>query len=181
METPNIILYTCGHFEDDLTRRIINDIEREFHFPVRLIGCETDLNIYYNPVRRQYDANSLLNMVSAMISPQSFKAMGLFRIDLYIPILTYIFGQAQLNGNTGIASLYRLRNELYGLDPDHELLSERFSKVVMHELGHAFGLIHCYNPVCLMRSSTYVEDLDQKEGHFCKSCREQLPDHASQE
>ena len=99
--------------------------------------------------------------------------MGLFRVDLYIPILTYIFGQAVLNGKAGIASLYRLRNELYGL-MNRTLLIDRFSKVVLHEMGHSFGLIHCHNPVCIMRSSTYVEDIDQKEGHFCRSCREQL-------
>jgi len=100
--------------------------------------------------------------------------MGLLRVDLYIPILTYIFGQAALKGNSGIASLYRLKNERYGLQPDNALLIERFSKVIIHELGHSFGLIHCAYPVCIMRSSTYVEDLDQKENHFCHKCQAEL-------
>ncbi len=96
------------------------------------------------------------------------------RVDLYIPILTYIFGQAKLGGYTGLASLYRLRNEHYGLEPDYALLIDRFSKVIIHELGHTFGLIHCSNQVCVMRSSTYVEDLDQKEKQFCYKCRAEL-------
>ncbi len=174
MDNPEIILTTCGRFEDDLTKRIIQDLEHEFSLPVTLNQCDPDLALHYNPVRRQYDANALLQMVSSSCSPGTFKTMGLFRVDLYIPILTYIFGQAVLNGKAGIASLYRLRNELYGLEQNRGLLIDRFSKVVLHEMGHSFGLIHCHNPVCIMRSSTYVEDIDQKEGHFCRSCREQL-------
>jgi len=100
--------------------------------------------------------------------------MGLFRVDLFIPILTYIFGQAVLNGNTGIVSLFRMKNELYGLPQNNNLLIERFRKVVIHELGHTFGLIHCQYPNCVMRSSTYVEDIDQKKNFFCKNCQEEL-------
>lgn len=93
------------------------------------------------------------------------------RVDLFIPILTYIFGQAAFRGRTGIASLYRLRNEQYGMKKNEWLLIDRFTKVVIHELGHTFGLIHCHVPSCVMRSSTYVEDIDQKDKHLCIRCR----------
>jgi archaemetzincin len=76
-----------------------------------------------------------------------------------------------LNGNIAIASLYRLRNELYGMKNDEGLMTERFSKEVIHELGHTFGLIHCHHSTCVMRSSTYVEDIDQKNLHLCDRCR----------
>lgn len=115
-----------------------------------------------------------------MSDPLALKTMGLLRVDLYIPILTYIFGQSVLNGKTSIASIYRLRNELYGLNPDNRLLEERFRKVIAHEMGHAFGLIHCLNPACIMRSSTYVEDLDQKELRFCSKCRDELDKYLEQ-
>ena len=174
MEKRSIILVSCGPFEREITRRIAEDVARAFHHPVRLKECSLDISRFYNPGRRQYDANGILKVVSEKPPTDGLRKMGLFSVDLYIPILTYIFGQAALNGNTGIASLYRLRNELYGLEPDPSLLVERFSKVVVHELGHTFGLIHCNYPVCIMRSSTYVEDLDQKEIHFCHHCRAQL-------
>lgn len=174
MDNQKIILFLCGHFDDDLVNLIRKDVESEFHLPVTLEECNLDITGYYNPVRRQYEADGLMHIVSELSADFALKAMGLFRVDLFIPILTYIFGQAKLNGDAGIVSLYRLRNELYGLPADQGLLIERFSKVVIHELGHAFGLIHCHNPVCIMRSSTYVEDIDQKEGHFCHSCRKEL-------
>ena len=141
---------------------------------MNLKECSLDISNCYNPGRRQYDANELLRMISERAPQDAVKVIGMVRVDLYIPILTYIFGQAALNGHTGVASLYRLRNEHYGLEPDYELLIDRFSKVIIHELGHTYGLIHCSNPVCVMRSSTYVEDLDQKEKHFCFRCRAEL-------
>ena len=125
----------------------------------------------YDPMRRQYDGNLILKEIEITSSDEYIKKIGLFRVDLFIPILTYIFGQAMLNGSTGIASLYRLRNEHYGMKKDEEILFERFKKVITHELGHTFGLVHCHNPNCVMRSSTYVEDIDQKSHNFCTVCR----------
>jgi archaemetzincin len=85
---------------------------------------------------RKYDGNRILKYLNAIASPGHIKKMGLFQVDLFIPILTYIFGQAALKGKTGIASLYRLRNEQYGMKKDEDLLLERCRKVIIHELGH---------------------------------------------
>jgi archaemetzincin len=142
--------------------------------------CNLDISNFYNPGRRQYDANRILKQVSELTPEEAYKIIALLRVDLYIPILTYIFGQAHLNGKTGIVSIYRLRNELYGLKRDNALQVERFRKVIIHELGHTFGLIHCNQPVCVMRSSTYVEDIDQKEIHFCQNCLDKLESDAWQ-
>lgn len=133
-----------------------------------------DVSQFYDPARRQYNANLLLEAMKVRAPNGYIRYISLFRGDLYIPILTYIFGQAELNGQFGITSLFRLRNELYGLEEDYELMLKRLGKVVIHELGHTFGMIHCNHPVCVMRSSTYVEDLDQKENRFCYSCEAKL-------
>ncbi len=174
MKNKSIILISCGLFEKKLTGKVTEDVSREFHYPVSMKECSLDISHFYNPGRRQYDANSLLKMISERAPHDALKVIGMVRVDLYIPILTYIFGQASLFGHTGVASLYRLRNEHYGLDSDYNLLIDRFSKVIIHELGHTFGLIHCSNPVCVMRPSTYVEDLDQKRKQFCLRCRAEL-------
>lgn len=174
MERKGIILVSCGLFENKLLKRVARDVSMQFHQPVEFKECTLDIHQFYNPGRRQYDANGLLKLISDNAPEGPLKVIGMLRVDLYIPILTYIFGQASLNGRTGVVSLYRLRNEHYGLEPDYDLLIERFSKVTLHELGHTFGLIHCSNPVCVMRSSTYVEDLDQKDKSFCYHCRAEL-------
>ena len=163
-----------SNFERDFLEKIVSRITEEFLCPVTIVDRHIDLSDFYNPMRRQYDGNMILKELDSHSSPQHIKNIGLFRVDLCIPILTYIFGQAALNGKTGIASLYRLRNEQYGMKKDEDLLLDRFKKVITHELGHMFGLIHCHVPPCVMRSSTYVEDLDQKSHKLCKKCRNEI-------
>ncbi len=170
MSENSIYLISNGNFETDFLEKIAGSVEQEFHLPVRISENHIDLSDFYDPMRRQYDGNMLLREIESLEPASGVKKIGLFRVDLFIPILTYIFGQAALNGSTGIASLYRLRNEQYGIKKDEALLLERFIKVVIHELGHTFGLIHCHNPVCVMRSSTYVEDIDQKGHKLCQKC-----------
>lgn len=174
---PNITLISFGYFEKDILEKTAEAVENEFHALVNLRDGRIDLSEFYDPARRQYNGNTLLKLVDSIPFPDSSKTLGLFNVDLFIPILTFIFGQAYLNGRTGIASLYRFSNERYGMTGDNQFLVDRFKKEVIHELGHTFGLIHCHNQTCVMRSSTYVEDIDQKKQSFCPSCRNDLEMH----
>ena len=169
-----ITLITYGQFEAYCLSNLAESITNEYHLPVVIEDKYIDLSNFYDPARRQYDANKLLKEIELNSPAESLKNIGIFRVDLFIPILTYIFGQAYLNGRTGIVSLYRLRNELYGMEPNNESLYLRLKKVVIHELGHTFGLKHCHNPSCVMLSSTYMEDIDQKEAELCINCRREL-------
>jgi len=171
LNKQSILLISHGHFEKDFLDNIASHVAHEFLYPVNIEESHFDINEFYDPHRRQYDGNKLLKEIDDISSSEILKKVGLFRVDLFIPILTYIFGQATYKGSTGIASLYRLRNEQYGMKKDEALLLNRFRKVIIHELGHTFGLIHCHIPTCVMRSSTYVEDIDQKGQTFCIKCR----------
>jgi archaemetzincin len=171
MSVQNITLVSFGQFEKELLEKTAEAVRHEFRCLVQLREGHIDLSEFYDPPRRQYNGNELLKKVDSISFPDSQKTLGLFNVDLYIPILTFIFGQAFLNGRSGIASLFRLGNERYGMLPDEQLLHDRFRKEVVHELGHMFGLYHCHLSDCVMRSSTYAEDIDQKSGHFCVTCR----------
>lgn len=173
-DSQNITLISFGYFEKDFLEKLAGAIKQEFLYPVNIKEGRIDLSEFYDPARRQYDGTRLLKEVGSIFPSESIKNLGLFNIDLYIPILTYIFGQAYLKGHSGIASTYRLKNELYGMRQNEELLYERFKKVCVHELGHAFGLIHCHTPACVMKSSTYVEDIDQKKHNLCLKCRNEI-------
>ena len=174
MKENTIILVACGPFEKVFLKEIARSVEKEFRTPAAYEENHVDLTPFYNPGRRQYDANKLLSFISDLPVKENTKIVGLFRVDLFIPILTYIFGQAILNGRSAVASVYRLRNEMYGLKKNDSLLLSRATKEVIHELGHSFGLIHCHVQTCVMRSSTYVEDIDQKNQNLCPACREAL-------
>jgi archaemetzincin len=169
-----ILIINHGNFEEDFLGTIAESITREYRVPVFVKESHMDLSEFYDPMRRQYNGNNLMKELDSWSTQKHVKNIGLFRVDLFNPILTYIFGQAALKGNIGVASLYRLRNEQYGMKKDENLLLERFQKVIIHELGHMFGLVHCHFPPCVMRSSTYVEDIDQKSPHLCTRCRLEL-------
>ena len=174
MNQEKINLISFGYFEKGLLDKIVKDVEHEFLLPVKTREGHLDLSQFFEPSRRQYDGFRILKEVDASFAEVNDKTLGIFNVDLFIPILTYIFGQAYLNGRAGIASIYRLRNERYGIFKDEKILISRFRKEVIHELGHTFGLIHCFDPSCVMRSSTYVEDIDQKNHQLCRKCKEIL-------
>jgi archaemetzincin len=174
LNKPGILLISHGQFEKDILEIIAEDVNKEFNYPIKFKNSRADLNEFYDPTRRQYDGNKIVRSLDTLSEPETLKIIGLFEVDLFIPILTYIFGQAIFKGKTGIVSIYRLKNELYGMKKDEALLLNRLKKVVIHELGHTFGLAHCHLPNCVMRSSTYVEDIDQKKYNLCSSCRKEM-------
>ena len=174
MSLPNITLISFGYFEKEILENTAEAVKHEYHCSVNIKEGHIDLGEFYDHSRRQYNGNNLLKLVDSMHFPDSLKTLGLFNVDLFIPILTFIFGQAFLGGRTGIASMYRFSNERYGISGDDQFLLDRFKKEVIHELGHTFGLIHCHNPTCVMRSSTYVEDIDQKNQQMCPSCKAEI-------
>ena len=67
--------------------------------------------------------------------------LGVTDRDLFIPILTYVFGEAQLGGRAAVVSTARLVEDVELFGP--QLLVERLAKEAVHEVGHAFGLLHC--------------------------------------
>ena len=94
--------------------------------------------------------------------------------DLFIPILEFVFGEAQLGGRRAILSTFRLRQEFYGLPPDTDLMAERAVKEALHEWGHALGLRHCPRYDCAMHASHSIELLDLKGNGYCAQCAGQL-------
>jgi len=150
-----------------------------FGLPVKRKHCDIDLHITYDPGRRQYNSSQILLQLIRSAPSDTFKILGVTAVDLFIPILTYVFVEAQLGGIGALVSIHRLNNRLYGLPENDQLLRERLTKEAVHELGHTFGLLHCSTPGCVLTASTYVEDIDQKSGHICQECRTQISDHVS--
>lgn len=128
----------------------------------------------YHAERQQYHSSEILHRMQDFVQPQTWRMLGVAEVDLYIPILKYVFGEAQMGGPCAVVSLYRLRQEFYGLDRDDALLSGRLLKESIHELGHTLDLRHCEDYRCVMASAHAVEWIDLREGNLCESCRSQL-------
>ena len=98
------------------------------------------------------------------------KMLVLTEADLFIPMLSFVYGQAQLGGTAAIVSLARLHQRFYGLPENRPLLFVRVRKEALHELGHAYGLTHCEDRLCTMSLSTGIQQLDMKGAGFCDGC-----------
>jgi archaemetzincin len=143
-----------------------------FHCPAAIEAGSSDLARAYNPERKQYLSSELLASLGKVEGDE--RVVGVADVDLYVPRLNFVFGEADVVSGTAIVSLCRLRQEYYGLAPDKPLFLERATKEIVHELGHTFGLEHCPNSKCVMHFSNSLADTDLKEAHFCSMCRPKI-------
>jgi archaemetzincin len=141
---------------------------------VRVSDLHFDMDNALDHSRKQYHSTQIIATIIEKAQPGNSKLLGVTSYDLFIPVLTFVFGQAQLNNRVGVFSTFRLRNEFYGLRGSDALMRQRTLKEALHELGHTYGLRHCMDHPCVMNSSTYVEDIDLKPGHFCMHCIEHI-------
>lgn len=124
----------------------------------------------YEPERRQHSAPLVLQMVLGAIPSGPAKLLAVTGGDLFIPMLSFVFGQAQLGGRAAVISVARLDPAFYGFDPDEALLVRRARTVALHETGHLFGLVHCQTQDCAMRLSTSIQQFDRKRAALCAGC-----------
>ncbi len=128
-----------------------------------------DAAFAYTAQRGQYWSTAILERL-ATTTDGSYRVLGVTPVDLFVPVLTFVFGEAQLTGVCAVVSYSRLTEEVYGLPPHPESVADRLLKEAVHELGHTFGLRHCDDWRCVMASSHSVERLDTKTASFCQDC-----------
>jgi len=165
-----IYLVSAGPVEEDITESVETDLGRAFGFATRRIDPLEEPAYAYDPRRRQYASSLILGRLMGMIPRDAIRLLALTEKDLFIPVLSFIFGQAQLQGQVAIVSLARLRQEFYGLAPVKSLLRARAGKEAIHEVGHTLGLVHCPDRTCAMSLSTNIRQVDIKRMEFCSSC-----------
>jgi archaemetzincin len=128
----------------------------------------------FDPKRGQFHSTRILKELLLEVPPDALKVQGIIAEDLHIPILTYVFGEAQLGGVASVVSLARLEQSFHGLPGDEKLFFRRLHKESLHELGHTFGLVHCHDRSCLMYLSNTIMDVDMKGGGYCRQCLESI-------
>jgi len=155
----------------ELLRQALSEI-----FPLRIefLALDLDIESVFNARRHQYHSTEILANLLRQMPDDTERILAITDLDLYIPILTFVFGEAQLRGRAAVVSCHRLKNEFYGIPADNDILVDRLIKEAVHELGHTYGLVHCENYSCVMHASTYVEEIDTKDYRFCLDCQAQL-------
>jgi len=167
-----ITIKPLGNIADEIMEELKDRVGDSFHCPVEIKVGFSDLARAYDPERKQYFSSKLLASLGK--SEGEERVVGIVGVDLYVPRLNFVFGEADIVSGTAIVSLCRLRQEYYGMAPDEALFLERATKEIVHELGHTFGLGHCPNNKCVMHFSNSLADTDVKEVHFCNKCRPKI-------
>lgn len=131
-----------------------------------------DLQPLIDRRRGQLDAARLLQALPR--PPPGHVYVGLTSHDLFLPVMAYISGLAPLRGRVAVASIARLGVGPGGPDQQLARTCARLRVEVIHEAGHAVGLLHCPVPRCAMHQSLSAEELDLKDPLYCPACEQGL-------
>lgn len=160
----------------DVNQEIMHMIGRHVR---EMFGCEIETqspaalprpDYAFDEKKSQYNSAIIVKNLALQSLSGITRFLAITEVDLYIPMLTFVYGQAQLSGKIAIVSVARLKQEFYGLPPEKDLTVRRIRKEVSHELGHTFGLVHCADKDCLMSLSTDILQVDLKSENFCRNC-----------
>ena len=167
---PVIVLAPIGDFHPDIINLIGHAIQQVFGYATEIHPLCDDIEFAFNPQRRQYHSTSILKHLAASAPVHAVKVLGIVSLDLFIPILTHVYGEAQLGGKTAVVSIYRLKEGLPRLEPEKAFML-RITKEAIHELGHTFDLRHCPDHACIMHYCRSEKDVDRKSDQLCRYCR----------
>jgi archaemetzincin len=168
-----IFVWWIGEAQEDpaLMEHVRRHVGRAFDRPVVGWNAPERPRHAYDARRRQHASGTILKWLVES-APRGGKVLGVTDRDLFIPILTYVFGEAQLGGAAAVVSTARLAEGAGAVGP--RVLVERLAKEAVHEVGHAFGLVHCGTEGCVMSRSPAVREVDEKSSLPCAECRARL-------
>ena len=171
MKTQRISILPLDEITDPILEHIGNGLQRTFLYPYHILPCE-DISPHASALlyEGKYNSTAILLYILKKVPAGSLKILAVTRRDLYSPIFSHLYGEAQLKGTAALMSLYRLQPEFYHSPADRDLFLSRCQKQAIHEIGHTFGLVHCKDKNCVMYPSSNVNDTDVKSNCLCSLC-----------
>lgn len=170
-----IIISPIGEFSSELIEAVAGEIKRVFGFSTATEAVLQDLDFALDRNRNQYHSTMILEQLAANCPAQAIRVIAIAQVDLFIPILTHVYGEAQLGGTACIVSTYRLNEGRMARNISPKYL-DRIVKEAIHELGHTFKLRHCPEHACIMHYCRNEEDVDRKSDQLCRYCQVMLAD-----
>lgn len=170
MTRDAIVMWWVGADEgsDRLLQPVERGLAREFALPVVRQRHPGRPAHTFDARRGQHSSTAILRWLVDHVPAPARRLLAITDVDLFIPVLTFVYGEALLNGPAAVVSTARLG------EAEPALLAPRLLKTCVHELGHTFGLVHCDDGRCVMRRSTNLAGVDTKSAAFCRDCRIRL-------
>jgi archaemetzincin len=120
--------------------------------------------------RQQHSTSPFLQTLNELNQRESQIRLGITDVDLFVPDLNFVFGEADPKTHVAVFSIVRLDPRSYGELANSKLLVRRALTEAIHELGHILGLKHCNNDQCVMWFSNTLAESDRKGPRFCSRC-----------
>jgi archaemetzincin len=167
MVKPIIILQPL-QFDDAKMLAYLKDSVEKF-YPVKK---NFPANFYYKP-RSRYRADSTIKWLKQITADSVRSIVGITNEDVSVNKGAHkdygVMGLGYKPGNSCVVSTFRLRKTA----TSQKHFQQRLFKVVVHEMGHNFGLHHCSDETCIMVDAEGQMKLD-KEKDLCNSCKAKL-------
>jgi archaemetzincin len=153
-------------------------IESRLLKPVRLSELSATSRANPHTSKRQIYTPDILDALRKRIAKDAFCLQAVTMEDLYPdPTWNFVFGQASLTDRVGVYSFARY-DPAFSDEPRDEdyrkRLLRRSLKVMVHEIGHMFGLLHCVYFRCVMNGSNHLAEADARPMHLCPVCLRKL-------
>jgi archaemetzincin len=165
-----VAVVAIGAADDGILSSVEGAVAAAFGSPVERLAPLPEPPGARDAARGQWSAPEMLLALLKARPPAAGRILGVTARDLFIPVLSFVFGQAQMDGPTAVISTARLSQAFSGFPEDRPLLLARARKEALHELGHTFGLVHCPDLSCPMSLSVGVVQVDRKGESFCAAC-----------
>jgi len=161
-----IVIQPLGNFKMSQSKKVFDQIKTINSDVVLRQNIPFPDNSFYKP-RNRYRADSIIKNIKNQIGSDSV-IVGLSNYDISTTkngINDWgVMGLGYKPGKACVVSDFRLSNKNK---------NEQFYKLVLHELGHTAGLLHCKTKTCLMRDAKGGNPFDQ-EKDFCSNCKKFL-------
>ncbi len=116
-------------------------------------------------------APDVLRWLKLHVPDDAYALMAVTMADLYPdPAWNFVYGLATFSERVGVQSFARYDPDFYGepRPPDwRRTLARRSAQVLIHEIGHMFGLYHCIHWSCVMAGANHQAEFDAHPLHVC--------------
>ena len=158
--------------EDRLLETLRDRTAAAFGIQARIVRHADRPYHAFDPKRGQHSSTAILRWLVERAHADR-RVLAITDVDLFIPVLTFVYGEAQLGGRAAVVSTARLS---LGADGrvTRAVATDRLVKECVHELGHCFGLLHCDASTCVMARSVNLVEVDSKTPALCDACEARL-------
>ena len=161
-------------FPPDLVVKMQREIEGFYQVKTKILPSTSFPKKCMSPIQGRYNANKILDFIQQKYGAKKAKVLILTNLDICtdrklngkIYPNYRIFGLGLRPGNACVVSSSRFGNNK---------LQKKLAYVVLHELGHNYGLEHCFTPHCMMKDAQGKgANIENEPKAFCSKCKKGL-------